>query len=224
MYADIAVDSLVDIACGTGHYLREFVSRGYSCWGVDLNHQVCEYTRWRAKTEHHDITVFQADMADFVLPEPCHVGINFFDSITYLTEMPDLRTHLDAAAQAIVPGGLYIIEFGVIDHFDNHNVEEIWTENRRNASVTATYLRDSWINPITHTFEEQCSFSATCREHTAFFQIRFRKRALYFEEFETLVRRNKYFAPVAYYDDFNPEAELADDLDPWRVVAVLRRN
>ena len=44
------------------------------------------------------------------------------------------------------------------------------------------------------------------------------------EEFETLVQCSAHFTPVAYYDDFDSTAVLSDDFDPWRVVAVLRRN
>jgi SAM-dependent methyltransferase len=223
-YADIPVTRVVDIACGTGHYLQELAGRGYETVGIDFNPSVCRYAEARARTESLPMTILCDDMAHFTLPEPCDLGINFFDSLTYLTEPAAIDAHFEAAARALNPGGLYIIEFGVIDHFENHNIEEVWTESRHDISVTATYMRDSWINPRSNTFEEQCSFSATNREQVAFFQIRFRKTALTFQEFETFVHRNGCFTPIAYYDDFDPEAEFDDTLVPWRVIAVLRRN
>ncbi len=223
-YARIPVTRIVDIACGSGHYLCDLAGRGYETIGVDVNPAACRYAQGRAKDAQLPITILCQDMSHFTLPAPCDVAINFFDSLTYLPSIEAIDAHFAAAAAAVRPGGLYIIEFGVIDHFENHNVEEVWTETRRGITVTATYMRDSWINPRSNTFAEQCSFSATYREHVTFFQVRFRKMALAFEEFEACVARNGCFTTVACYDDFDAGAEFDDDLVPWRVIAVLRRN
>ena len=223
-YAGIPVCSIVDIACGTGHFTREIARRNYRTYGVDLNSEVCRYAEYRAHNEALDIRIIPADMAYFSLPEPCDLAVNFFDSITYLADLQALSAHFTTVSRELRPGGLYIVEFGVIDSFDNHNVEEVWTEIRRDFSVTTTYFRDSWINPSSNTFEEQCSFRARCREHVAFFQVRFRKLALYFDEFERLVKQTGCFTPLGYYDDFDPEAEFDEDLVPWRVIAVLKRR
>ncbi len=223
-YAEIPVRRVVDIACGTGHYLHDLAGRGYDMVGVDLNPAVCRYAEIRAREEAIPMTIVRQDMAHFTLPSPCDLGINFFDSLTYLSAPDAMDAHFVSAARALNPGGLYIIEFGVIDHFDNHNVEEVWTESRQDITVTATYMRDSWISPRTNTFEEKCSFSGTYREHVAFFQVRFRKMALALEEFEALLARNGCFTTMAYYDDFDVDAEFDDDLVPWRVIAVLQRN
>lgn len=222
-YADIPVRSVLDIACGTGHYTREFARRKYITYGLDINHEICQYAQWRAYAESLNMTVVCGDMVNFSLPIRCELAVSFFDSLTYLVNRQAFMRHFNTISRVLAPGGLYIIELGVIDHFDNHNVEEIWTEVRRDFSVTATYLRDAWVNPEDSTFEEQCSFQAVCREHTAFFQIKFLKSALYFEQFDRMVRRTGVFVPLAYYDDFAPETLLEDDELPWRLIAVLKR-
>lgn len=222
-YIKIPVTTVVDIACGTGHFTLEFARRQYRTYGVDINPQTCEYAARRACNENLSITFVAADMVAFTLPERCQIATSFFDSLTYLTRLADIAAHLETVARALTPGGLYIVEFGVIDDFDNHNVEEVWTETRRDFSVTSTYFRDSWINPETDTFEEQCSFRATCREHVAVFHLKSQKLALYFEDFDALVRRMGLFKSLAYFDDFDPKARFNDDFVPWRVIAVLQR-
>lgn len=223
-YAAIPVRHILDIACGTGHYLRDIAGRGYALTGIDLNPAACDYAEARAADAGLTMTILRQNMARFAVPVPGELGINFFDSFTYLGSADAIAAHFQAAAAALTPGGLYIVEFGVIDHFENHNLEEVWTETRRDVSVTATYMRDSWIHPATDTFAEQCSFRASCRGHVTFFQIRFRKRALTLQEFEGIIDRNGCFTIMAYYDDFDPAAEFDDELVPWRVIAVLQRN
>ena len=225
-YAEIPVRSILDIACGAGHYTREFARRQYVMYGLDINRDVCQYARWKAKIEALDVTIICGDMVDFALPEQrhCDLAVSFFDSVTYLADVSSLATHFTTVSRVLSPGGLYIVEMGVIDDFENHNVEEVWTEVRRDFSVTTTYFRDGWINPLDGTFEERCSFSAVCREHVAFFQLKFVKLALSLETFDRIIKQTGVFTPLAYYDSFNAETLLEDDDAPWRVIGVLKKK
>jgi len=132
--------------------------------------------------------------------------------------------HLLAVADALVSGGLYILEIGVIDDFENHNNEEIWTEHRRGCAVTATYLRDGAIDPGRGTFIEHCAFRATCCEHHSFVVLKQPKLALYLYEFTDLVGNVGCFTPLVYFDDFASDAFLPEGAAPWRVIAVLQKN
>ncbi len=222
-YADIPVSSIIDIACGTGHYTREFARRKYITYGIEINHEVCQYAQWRAHAESLNMTILCGDMVDFSLPVRCDLAVSFFDSLTYITDVHSLATHFRTVSQVLPPEGLYVFELGVIDHFDNHNFEEVWTETRRDFSVTTAYFRNGWINPENNTFEEECSFCATCREHVAFFHAKFLKLALYFKELDQIIKQTGVFTPMAYYDDFDPETLLDNTILPWRVIAILKR-
>ena len=223
-YAARPVRTILDVACGTGHYTREFARRKYVTYGLDINRDICRYARRRAKAEALNMTILRGDMVHFALPVPCDLAVSFFDSLTYMPDVPALTTHFRTVAQALAPQGLYIVEIGVIDDFENHNVEEVWTEVRRDFTVTTTYLRDGWINPADGTFEEHCSFRASCREHVAFFQLKFVKLALAFENFDGIVKRSAVFRPLAYYDSFKANALLNANNAPWRVIAVLQKT
>lgn len=163
-------------------------------------------------------------MVDFSLPQQCELAVNLFDSLTYLTERQRLIKHFVTVANALSSGGLYIVEVGVIDYFENHNIEEVWTETRGDFSVTTTYFRDGFINLENRTFAEHCSFRTVGREHCAFFALKLLKSALYLEDFNRIVRKAGGFIPLAYYEDFNPGAFLPENELPWRVIVVLRKK
>jgi SAM-dependent methyltransferase len=221
-YADIPVHIIVDLACGTGHYTREFARRRYTMYGIDINPDVCQYAQGQSLAERLNLNLFCSDMVDFSLPVRCDLAVSFFDSVTYLPDMHALVAHFQAVSQALVAGGLYIVELGVIDHFGNHDAEEVWTEKRRDCTVTTRYIRDARIHSPTGTFEERCTFRGVCREHTAFFRLKFLKLAIRLEEFDRIVSRAGVFTPLAYYGDFNRKTLLKKNDLPWRVIAVLR--
>lgn len=224
MYTDIPIRSVVDLACGTGHYTLEFARRGYIVHGVDIDQRMCRYMHRKAFTVSLAVDLVCADMTDFSLPRQCDLAVNFFDSLTYLRHAQRIVTHLQSVADALSPGGLYVLEIGVIDDFENHNVEEVWTEHRRDFSVTSSYLRDGMIDPEQRTFVEHCSFRAVCREHSTFLVLKQRKLALYFEEFLDLVEQAGCFFPLVYFDDFVADAFLPKDELPWRVIAILQKE
>ena len=78
--------NVLDIACGTGHYAREFARRGYQTYGVDLDHAACAYARARATQEALALTICEGDMVDFTVPAQCELALNLFDSLTYVTD------------------------------------------------------------------------------------------------------------------------------------------
>lgn len=224
LYTEIPCRSVLDLACGTGHYTLEFARRGYLTYGVDLNGESCQYLELKARSQSLDLHILQADMTDVMLPERCDLAVNFFDSLTYLADTEKVLQHFRTVANALADGGLYILEIGVIDDFENHNVQEVWTEERRDFSVTSTYLRDGGIDPEHSTFIEHCTFGATCDEHNMFLVLKQAKLALYFDEFKRLVQKAGCFTPLAYYDEFASDAFLPQDELPWRVIAVLQKE
>ncbi len=224
MYTEIPLRSVLDLACGTGHYTLEFARRGFSTYGVDLHAESCRYLDLKARSQSLDLRVLQADMTDVRVPERCDLAVNFFDSLTYLADREKVLRHFRSVANALTDGGLYILEIGVIDDFENHNVQEIWTEERRDLSVTSTYLRDGGIDPERRTFIEHCTFGATCGEHNMFLVMKQAKLALYFDEFKDLAQKSGCFVPLAYFDEFAADAFLSQDELPWRVIAVLQKE
>ena len=221
-YTAVSVSSVVDIACGTGHYTREFARRGYTVFGVDINKTSCEYARQKAEAEALACHIVCADMVDFSLPRQCELAVCFFDSLTYLPTPQSLITHFRSVSGVLPSGALYIVEVGVIDSFDNHNVEEIWTENRRDFFVTTTYFREGAI--WDGRFREQCTFRSVYKEHCAFFSLKYLKLAITLKRFLRLLDQAGCFTLLELYDDFEATAFLDQEEFPWRVIAVLQRH
>ena len=224
MYTDIPVESIVEFACGSGFFMVEFARRGYHAYGVDIDEAVCEYARQKGWNESLELSILCADMTNVALPQPCDLAVNLFDSLTYLIDEQRIITHFRTAAKALRSGGLYVVEAGLIDDFDNHNVKDVWTEKRGECAITTTYVRHGEIDPEDRAFTEECSFSLVCRNEASYLMMKNRKLALTFDEFVGLVERSGCFVPLVFFDDFEADAFLAEDAMPWRVIAVLLKT
>ncbi|GAK57473.1 methyltransferase type 11 [Candidatus Vecturithrix granuli] len=221
-YGGTPVSSVVDIACGTGHYTCEFARRGLNVYGIDISRAMCRYVRQKAETEALTVQVFCCDMVDFSLPRQCELAVCFFDSLTYLPTPQAMISHFRSVARLLLSGSLYILELGVIDSFDNHNVEEVWTENRRDFFVTSAYFREGAI--LDDRFQEHCTFRAVYQEHCAFFSLKYLKLALTLKTFMRLLDQAGCFTLLALYDDFDASALLDQEEVPWRIIAILQRH
>ena len=214
MYTDIGVESVVEFACGSGCFTTEFARRGYRTYGVDIDEAMCQYAMRRAWSERLDVTIFQADMVDATLPRRCDLALNLFDSLTYVTDEREIIRHLQTVADALTPGGLYILEVGVIDDIRNHQSDDIWTETRGDCSVTTCYRRHEAIDIERRTFLEECQFRVACRNEYSVVVLKQAKFALMFHEFLRMVERSERFIPIVFFDEFAPDAFLPKDAVP----------
>ena len=69
-YSKIPVKTVLELACGNGPHMLEFMDRGYEYWGLDLNPTMIEFAREKAASKNHTAKFYLADLADFRLDEP----------------------------------------------------------------------------------------------------------------------------------------------------------
>ncbi|MBL0160621.1 MAG: class I SAM-dependent methyltransferase [Bryobacterales bacterium] len=113
--------TVCDLACGTGTTAMELAQLGLRVYAVDLSPTMCEITRRKVRRTRPPITVIQADMRSFRLPEPVDLITCEFDAINHVPHKQDLARVAHAAARALKPGGHF--------YFDANNLlafQEVW--------------------------------------------------------------------------------------------------
>lgn len=108
--------SYLDLACGTGPHLRQFVDAGFSATGVDINLPMLELARQRCP----EAQFFQQDMATLELPYQLDLVSCFLYSIHYNQSLTQLQNCIAAVHQKLNPGGIFC--FNAVDKttIDNH--------------------------------------------------------------------------------------------------------
>jgi len=98
-------NSLLEVACGTGRHL-EYLRRGFSCTGLDLNEEMLKLARKRLS----GVKLIRGNMIDFRLGSKFDVVTCLFSSIGYVKTYENLEKTLRNFSKHLRVGGIVIIE------------------------------------------------------------------------------------------------------------------
>ncbi len=134
-HAERPVRRVFEPACGTGRLLVKLAAAGFEVAGLDLNEKALAYCNDRLTRSGFPPTAICADMADFQLDRPVDVALNMINSFRHLTTGEQALDHLNCVAQALVPGGLYVLGLHLTPTVGEAMDEESWHAQRGNLSV-----------------------------------------------------------------------------------------
>ena len=106
--------------------------------GFDLNRPSLDYLRRRLARRGLRADVFQADMADFRLPEPVDAAFCTVNTFRHLLTEQSARRHLECIAESLRPGGIYILGLHLLPPDASEEDTERWTERQGRTQVTVT--------------------------------------------------------------------------------------
>jgi SAM-dependent methyltransferase len=103
--------ALLDLACGTATHLLELSRMGFDCIGVDIDPEILEVARRKARDLGLTVKLVIGDMRDFRLAVTVDAAVNMFYSFhnVLYSEAEQLRC-LQAIHRALNPHGLLIME------------------------------------------------------------------------------------------------------------------
>lgn len=101
---------VLDLACGKGRHAVELASRGFRVTGIDISGPSLDLARERAAERGVDVELVNLDMRELAVASEFDTVFNFQSSFGYLpSEEEDLEV-LERVAEALVPGGRFLIE------------------------------------------------------------------------------------------------------------------
>lgn len=114
--------TLLDVACGTGLHLQ-YLKEWYEAEGLDISEAMLAVARER----NPDLTLYQAEMADFDLGRRFDVITCLFSAIGYADGVDGLQRVFGNFARHLVPGGLCIVEPWL--------TPKVWMDGRLNMNT-----------------------------------------------------------------------------------------
>jgi len=220
-FSGIPVERVLEIACGNAPHMKEWVRRGYRYTGIDLGEAMLEFSRRKAAPLGGKAELVRADLTGFALAEPVDFAYVMLGSI-YASDTAQLIGHFDSVARALKPGGLYFLDWCIeFDPFTS--LANAWEEERDGVRVRLTYL-SNLVDRVEQTLEERITLEVDDNgEERTFTQTAY-KRAIYPQEFLTLLEWRGDFEFVGWWNDWDLSIPVDGRDTIHRPVTVIRRK
>jgi SAM-dependent methyltransferase len=102
--------TVCDIGCGTGYTAINIAKEGRKVFAVDVSSTMCELARANAEKANVQISVVQADLQSFRLPEPADMVLAENAVLNHLETKLGLAAVADNISRALVPGGYFYFD------------------------------------------------------------------------------------------------------------------
>ena len=110
-FARRRVQSVLDLACGTGNHAIPLARRGYEVAGLDLSRPMLAHARRKARAARLSIPFVHGDMRRFDLGRPFDAAICAFGAFGYLLTDADVLRCLRSVHRHLSSDGLFTFEF-----------------------------------------------------------------------------------------------------------------
>lgn len=111
-YSKCKVRSVMEIGCGNSPYVEELSKKGYSFVGLDLNQEMLNFSKTKAKEKGISIETIRANMLDFRLKKKVDLCFVLFGSI-YRKNNDEFIQHLNCVSDSLKQGGIYVMHMVV---------------------------------------------------------------------------------------------------------------
>lgn len=125
-YHDADVNSLIDLACGTGSFLHAFPGEHIKKVGIELASGMVDIAN---KKLNGNAKIYQGDIRTFKMDESFDLATCLLDSINYLDSLSDLQKVLDRVYSTLNQNGIFIFDAvsqkACKEHFFNYTEKDM---------------------------------------------------------------------------------------------------
>jgi len=195
------VRRILEPACGTGRVLHALADRGYQVVGYDRSPEMVAYASRRLAPVGGRVN--RGDMVSFRAPGRFDVAVNLVNSIGYLLEDADCLAHLERTAEALRPGGVYVVQFSYAGEPPELAAFGPW-ENRERGLATSLTWRVEREDLVRRRSYQRCRIIASRERERRVIDEEHVLRCWIQDEFERLVERSPFDLVAVYHDRFEP--------------------
>ncbi|TLD68709.1 class I SAM-dependent methyltransferase [Phragmitibacter flavus] len=218
---------ILEPACGSGRLIAALAQRGHHISGFDLNSHMLDYAHQRLQKQNLSAPLWQDRLEDFTLPTttpPFDLAHCLVSTFKYILDDLGPTSHLHHVANALRPGGLYILGFHLTDYSDQKPQHERWVAEREGIHVicnTHTWPADR----STRQEKLRNRLRITRDGQTTHQETHWQFRTYDLPQVKALLKSAPQFELVTCHDfNYNATAPLKLNHTTFDLVLVLRKK
>lgn len=152
----------LDVGCGTGRLLLDYLSQGITVEGVDNSPEMLSICRQKAAASGLNPTLYQGEMQTLSLPHKYQTIIVPSSSFQLITELQDAASAMARFYEHLVPGGVLAMPFMLIgynehgepiteeeytrqkERLEDHAVVHHWSYSRYDHAAQLEHTQDRY--------------------------------------------------------------------------------
>ncbi|MCC6695284.1 MAG: class I SAM-dependent methyltransferase [Candidatus Hydrogenedentes bacterium] len=213
---------VLEICCGQAPHIEAWVKQGLASYtGIDASPTMLGLARDRARSLAAPAQFLQCDLADFALAAPADFACTLLASL-YARDTAHLEAHFSAVARALVPGGLYFMEWSV-DFDPMVDIVDSWEVERDGIHIKASYWT-CCVNRVEQTYEDTIHLQIDERGVQRIVDDRAVRRRIFPQEFLAFIDRHPAFEFIGWWNDWDLNQPIDGSKPVNRPIIVIRKT
>ena len=130
--ADININNVLDISCGTANLAIELTALGYDVSGIDSSYQMVKVAKKKLAKLNRNILLWTSSMSEFMVKTQYDAIVCTYDSINYCPNLKSVIKVLTKVENVLTCGGVFIFDISTVrnskryfqKYYDNDGTEE----------------------------------------------------------------------------------------------------
>ena len=221
-YSRIPVRKVLELACGPSPHLEELAKRGYEYIGLDTNRVMIDYAQRKSKALGIRPILLLANMTDFSLEMPVDFAYTMLGSL-YAKTTHEILSHLASVAEALNPGGLYLLDWCVNFQWDEVIGEQNWSIEKEGVKVDVKFMNEGVVDRLAQTWKNKIIVEVD--DHGRIFHLENIEvsRMIFPQEFLLLIEKSGLFEFIGGWNNWNMAEPIEVARGIERPITLIRR-
>ena len=123
-YANLSINKIADLGCGTGQVTTRLAKIGYQMTGVDYSVDMLSYAEQRASEDKLSIQWINQDLREMDGLTEMDAVISYCDVMNYITTQEELNEVFANVAKMLKENGMFLFDVHSLQHVENDLVNQ----------------------------------------------------------------------------------------------------
>jgi len=221
-FSKIPVGEVLELGCGPSPHLEELAARGYKYIGLDNSQKMLDYARNKARTLKIPARFIFGDMLNFTMDTKVDFAYLLLGSL-FVKSTKDILSHFACVAEALKPGGLYLLDWCVDFLLGVSPKKENWTVEKEGVKIDIRFIDEGVIERTAQLSKYRIDAEVIDQGEHIHLGNEVIVRKIFPQEFLLLVEKTTKFEFVGWWNNWDLAQPIEQAERIARPITLVRR-